>query len=703
MGIVGSAFRVSKKATRVSYRATRTTYRAGKSISKGRVPGVSVGVGALGFGVRVGTRGIRIKSPIAGVSLGSSGFRTTVGVPGIAHLSVRPLKPSAVVGLGPLRAHISRHPGVSFRTGLVGVGVTTQPMFWTHIGAYRVAIPGRFSRGGQRWYEEIDNQWKPHYKRRPPSFLSELHEVIEQAEIAPLEDPFRGLPQIQCPQSGAEALTQNELNELKRNALREAFVNYKYWKVHKLPETLRLSKKLYLDGCSEEKRNRQDEANERAKIIRTAFSKWQKGDVTAQSLVIGATLSIVEPSAFLVDVNNQCVTILVVAPELEDIHPEKPTFTPSGQQTVKKKTKSEIQTAHTDLLFATGLTAANAVAQREKNTPNIRIVVAIRKSTVRNVAELPVVIDYTGPFSSLRSTTGPSVPKNMRRTNLFYLQNSLLNPQPKLQSVLPQFLAQARTDAPAVAFNVTELEDLSSEGFWLEVAAAIDAIPKVGENVAPAPAPSSPTMKPRIQNPVSAVGQGKPSSSRPITPRPIIDMSNLEPPRDIQRPLINMKRAVNVEREEKFLMGMVEQANAAVKTADTDQVLLIMKSFLNRLPQVPAGADDEAELVFLELLDALIVLIDTTMMSDLQHAVSSSNQEVRERFLPMMTELVSMVAVRNSILKFVQKNPSTIQSTLAEQLRLDKLEVRRACWYLDHFDRLVRTKAGSSYRLEVAG
>jgi hypothetical protein len=688
MGIIGSAFRVSTKVTRVSY-------RAGKSISKGRVPGVSVGVGALGFGVRVGTRGIGVRSPIAGVSLGSSGFRTTVGVPGIAHVSVRPLKPSAVVGIGPLRAHLGRHPGVSFRTGLVGVGVTTQPMFWTHIGAYRVALPGRFSSGGQRWYEEIDNQWKPHYKRRPPSFLSELHEVIRQTEIAPLENPFQALPQIQCPQSTADALTQNELNELKKIALREVFINFTFWKVHKLPEALRLSKKLYLNSCSEEAKNRHDEASERAKIIRTAFSKWQKGDVAAQSLVIGATLSIVEPSAFLVDVNNHCVTILVIAPELEDIHPEKPAWTVTGQQTVKKKTKSEIQTAHTDLIFATALTAANAVALREKNVPEIRIVVAIKKSTAQDVSEIPVVIDHTGPLSSLRSSTGPSIPKNMRRQNLFYFQNSLLNPQPKLKSVLPQFLAQARTDAPAIAFNVTEIEDISSEGFWLEVAAAIDAIPTIGESVGPAPVP--PTGNSRIQNPVSTTSRSKQSSARPI-----VDMSNLEPPRDIQRPLISMKRAVNVEREEKYLMGMVEQANMAVKSGDIEQVLLITKSFLNRLPKVPAGADDEAELVFLELIDALIVLIDTPLMSDLQIAVSSSNQEVRDRFFPMMSELISMVAVRNSILKHVKKNPNTIQSELAEVLQLDKLEVRRACWYLDHFDRLVRTKAGNSYRLEIS-
>jgi predicted transcriptional regulator len=107
-------------------------------------------------------------------------------------------------------------------------------------------------------------------------------------------------------------------------------------------------------------------------------------------------------------------------------------------------------------------------------------------------------------------------------------------------------------------------------------------------------------------------------------------------------------------------------------------------------------------LVFLELIDALIVLIDAPLMSDLQIAVSSSNQEVRDRFFPMMSELISMVAVRNSILKHVKKNPNTIQSELAEVLQLDKLEIRRVCWYLDHFDRLVRTKAGSSYRLEIA-
>ena len=693
MGIVRGAFRGATKVSRGTYRATKSTYRAGKSISRGRVPSVSAGVGALGFGVRVGTRGIRLKSPIAGVSLGSSGFRTTVGVPGIAHVSVRPLKPSAVVGLGPLRAHLARHPGVSIRAGLVGMGMTTSPMFWSQIGSYRVAIPGSFSSGYQRWFEEIDNQWRPHYSRRPPSFLSDLHDVIYQTEIAPLEDPFRSIKKIQRPQPSASELTVSELQEIKVATRKEAFKDFRFWNIHKIFETYQNAQSLFLHECSEVAKERKEEARERARIINLAYDRWQKGDLAAQSFVVGASLAIVEPSAFIVDINNQCVTVLVVVSDVDDIHPEKPTFTPSGQKSVKKKTKSERQRTHTDLLFAKAMNAVNVVVQRAINVQQIRIVVAIQDNSVTGIENFRVGIDFKGEASVLKALVGTSVAKNQRYSNLYFFQNSLLTPQPRLSAVLPQHLIRARKDAPAVAYRVNDLNDLSSEGFWLEIAAAIDALPVIGENIGLGGSTNQASVK--VQ-PSSA------PISRPVSGRPIIDMSNIEPPRDIQRPQIAMKRAVIVEREEKYLMGIVDEAKNAVRSANKEAVLQVTKNLLTRLPKVPVGADDEAELVFLELIDALIVLIDTSLMNDLQIAVSASNQSVRNRFFPLLSDLVSMVSIRNSIVNYVKNDSKAIESELSILLQLDELDVRRVCWYLDHFDVLVRTKAGNSYRLEIA-
>ena len=76
--------------------------------------------------------------------------------------------------------------------------------------------------------------------------------------------------------------------ELKKSSRAEAFKDFKFWNIHKIFEILRTSQQLFVESCKEETEARQDEANERAQLIKPAFKKWAGGDLVAQSLVIGA-------------------------------------------------------------------------------------------------------------------------------------------------------------------------------------------------------------------------------------------------------------------------------------------------------------------------------------------------------------------------------------------------------------------------------
>ena len=110
-------------------------------------------------------------------------FRTTVGIPGIATISAKSKRPSVAVGIGPGRLTVSRDPGASLAARYVAVGVTSRPLLWARIGPLRVKVPGQVpGRGQRRWHEELDDQWKPYYERRPPSVSEDLHFLIRDME-----------------------------------------------------------------------------------------------------------------------------------------------------------------------------------------------------------------------------------------------------------------------------------------------------------------------------------------------------------------------------------------------------------------------------------------------------------------------------------------------------------------------------------------
>ena len=209
MGLLGKAVRTSVRTTRG---VTRTSYRAGRSVARGRVPSVSIGGSIMGIGGRIGTRGIGLSTPVARVKAGPGGFRIGTGI-GPVGGSIRPLKPSANIYVGPLALHLAKRSGIFLNTDLFSIGFVARPLIRQRIGERSLAIPGRLAEPGERWHERIDDVWRPHYQRRPPSFLAELHDVITGVESDAIRAAFMTTSPLIRPEVNLAILDSKEISD----------------------------------------------------------------------------------------------------------------------------------------------------------------------------------------------------------------------------------------------------------------------------------------------------------------------------------------------------------------------------------------------------------------------------------------------------------------------------------------------------------
>lgn len=674
--------RASRGVARTTYRTGRTTYRAGKAVSRGRVPNLGVRVGVAGVGVRVGTRGIKVRTPVARASIGSGGIRLTAGKPGIAHLTVNPIKPSATVGVGPIRLNASRHPGLGAKVGLVGVGVTSEPLLVSYIGGSRFSMPGSYVASDSRWYEEIDEQWRREYQRRPPSFVASLHDVISRVEDEARHQPWLPISSLERPTVGISQLSSEELHQIRKASRSEAFKNFKFWKFWSIGRILQDGSELASQRARTEIEARQTEADLLQSLVDTSFKKWTDGNVFARALVLQATFDAEECPAYVLNVSEDQAVILVIGPDLDDIHPEKPAFTNGGAATVKKKTKAERTSVHTDLVIAAALGAGNILARRLNGNPKIRLLVALRSDTASSMSELPVVADLDCTLSDLAETTGPHCNASRRsRANSLVTSNFLK--KPKFLGAYVGSDGVAQNEEPAFLVDVTSGNDLKEATFWIELHQAIELMEDQGK-VASDNLQSSATFEaqyretvPTLDSSIGLLGEEFDTSRR------------------------DELRQSSTELMERRLLEIAKQAELATASGDRAAVRTTISDLTSEIPDVREGADDETELVLLELFDALVVMASDEEIERLNRVIHSAHRSVIGRCSPVLRDIQEHRSIKNQIISLVSEGTDVLQSTIPAKLGRDASVVRRICWYLDHFDFIIRTRKGSSYILTI--
>ena len=156
-----------------------------------------------------------------------------------------------------------------------------------------------------------------------------------------------------------------------------------------------------------------------------------------------------------------------------------------------------------------------------------------------------------------------------------------------------------------------------------------------------------------------------------------------------------------VRGHETALRELLGRAEAAVNSADPAAVVAALGELLRRLPDVPAGADDEAEDVFRILIAPAAVLELTQLRDELARVLPRCVTEVQRRLGPLVADLTAMLHETAFVLEHIRTNPGCLQSKIADALALDKARVRWVMWNLDHFARVTRMKSGSSYLVSM--
>lgn len=473
------------------------------------MPGLSIGGSVAGFGLRVGTRGVGLRTPLGGVKVGSSGFRTTVGVPGVAHLSVAPLKPAATLGLGPLRLRAAKHPGIGISTSLVSVGVTTAPLIWTRVGAFRWGVAGKIQRSDSHWYDDLNDQWRPHYKRRPLHISGELHSIIRDVEAAQAARAFTPVdipsPDVIEPATLSAAARRTDLRSRRRslrratpplalrrrrNTRQQALVDHQSWVAQELAR---------LDI----------EHREAQRLVDEAWQGWRSGDPVTAVLVANAAFAALDAAAVVVEYDGMQATVLVISHAAAEVCPDRPDVTKNGSPTVKKRNKAQLADAIAEAMAGEAVLALRLTRSALRTVGDVRVLIVDHKSAASSLAKARVVATFTHRSSD-------ALPTDRGAMRAFAQQWQAANGTTVRHACPDAFLPAVENES--VATDLSALGDAGKPQFWVDVSVAAAHLRRSGPA---APHQSiAPSVRPAAGGRPTLSSNGRPTAPASANPTP---------------------------------------------------------------------------------------------------------------------------------------------------------------------------------------
>jgi hypothetical protein len=757
MGLLGSAVRVGT-------RATRTTVRAGGSLARGRVPSLGIRLGVGGFGVGIGTRGISLGTPVLSQSIGLSGFQTTLRVPGLAQLSVNPVRPSATAGLGPLRMRISRNPGVGISTGLLSLGVAAKPLAWIDVLGMRVAVPGRLPTPSRPWHEEVDDQWRPYYERRPPAISEQLHDLIRDFEDQGRGVAFRNVLRPTKPLVSMAALAPRETRRHRREANRDALAGVSWRSRRERREARARATAAHAAWEDSERERREADRAKAQEIIDNAFGAWQEGDPLATALVVNAVLAASELPGLVVGAEEGRLSLVVLGIGINDVHPLGPAATPSGYPTVKKRTRAMRAAVYAELLGATTVSVLRAV---QGNLHGVRVIeVAVTApSTTGDLADAPTLAHFE--FGA--SDPLPQSPHDLGD----WMERALVSRARPLERVLPDAMTGSTAD-PAVAVAVTSAAQLDSAVFWTELGALLKELRR-GSLASTAQRPSGERRKTstgrrsRLQTGqdagvgseivvepdertecdtdllmalgdrlfdsrdgpsagllldeaiavldgisvgddagwaveylavaavVTAAGGGDFESADRVVALAVQALGDGDEAAELRERVLEGR--YRLQRDELDALAM--RARGAVDGADIAGIEAVVEELSSLLPQLGDRSVSDVGEVVGHLAIGLVAAGRTDLVDLVHAAATQATPSVVRGLEPRLKRIRSLMRSAERILTHVADTPGCRQAPLGQEIDIDQEQVRLLCWYLAHFGRLRRAKAGNTYTLTL--
>ncbi len=658
-------------------KVARTSARAGGSIARGRVPSLGIRVGVAGFGVGVGTRGISVRTPVLSQSVGLSGFTTTLKVPGVARLSVNPMRPSATVALGPLRFRASRHPGIGISTGLVSLGITTKPLAWIDVLGFRVALPGQLPPRSQPWHEEVDEQWRPYYERRPPGISEQLFDLIQQVEHEGMSIGFSSAPSLVRPSAPLVELLRSEIRKHRKSVRRDARKTVPFRPREKRREALEASEVIHLQWIEEERVKRDAEREEAQASIDRAFVAWESGDPLACVLVANAVLSVAGLPGFLVSGQPDEFTVVVLAPGIDIVHPFRPSVTPSGNPTVKKRSKTDRGDVHADLVGAATIGVVRALSTVLPRSSTLSVAVTLPSGSLANA---PTVAWFDHQLAS-------RLPSADHEFGSWISDRALKRPCP-LVDLLPDAF-DGDTSVPAVAVDVTSQDQLSGVIFWLELDAVLLDIR------------TSPKLPSRSTSQKSRRAvESKPSRLQSAQKEEDRKYEELERKHE---ELERVERKAHLEemRSREHLSTLDSRARVAVEAANLEGIEQVIDELISAIPRLTGEGGYDAASAVDEVSNGIVGSGRVDLIDKIRVASKRAPINIRQPIDSSLDRVVADLQIADQVLSHVSNNPGCRQADLAREIAVEAFRVRTVCWYLNHFGRLSREKMGSSYSLSV--
>lgn len=731
MGLLRGTFRVA------SYTA-RTGIRAGSSIASGRVPSLSIGVGLGGFGARIGTRGVSIRTPIAAQSVGAQGLTSTIRLPGVASLSVNPIRPSAAARLGPIRVRAARNPSVRFGTPLLSLGLSTHPLLTANIGPISLNIPGRMSRPSRPWSEEVDDQWRPYYERRPPSISEQLHVLINQVErdakssLSPIHLDF------ECPQVPLEPITSKQRRAARRDIRKNEIQALGIFALRRRRAARLQIKQLLVHWSNAETERRLRTQSEFQEHVRVTYEEWKAGDPLVSTLVFQTLAQILDLPAFIISAERSKIRLAVFGPRIEDIHPLGPSWTPSGNPTVKKRTKKERDSIWADICGAQITRVGQISKSAFKQDVELEIFTVL-PSNVSEFGQLAVVGKATLPVSQAGFPSGRQAFRN----------GILIRPQRAAR--MQRSLESTNASALAIGISVTSISEIATPSFWIQAHGLKEEVTKTGTRRTAKNALSEPRHRQstitegsiqdltvqierlremdtaevvaneEVLTSIIAFIESLPPSNqdRAMVGEFLVSLASIASTLSDQRSLRRIETLAklhSVKQEEQaeihsFVLGnrvgefeselshSLAQLRKAIDEGELESVCKTCLRLIDQLSEIPLGADDEAEELGWVLIEFLAIAGYRDLLTLVEGSVAKSSPAIQSRFASIIRFGFDIFRMAETIIGHLEMNPGFVQSELADALSLEKSRVRKLCWYLTHFGYISRLPEGRSYRL----
>jgi len=506
-----------------------------------------------------------------------------------------------------------------------------------------------------------------------------LYDLIQQVEYEGMSIGFSSAPAPVRPNAPLVELPRTEIRKHRKSVRRDARNTVPFRPRQQRREALEASEIVHTKWIDEEQAKRVAERKEAQASIDRAFAAWESGDPLACVLVANAVLSVSGLPGFLVSGQPDEFTVVVLAPGIDIVHPYRPSVTPSGNATVKKRSKTDRGDVHADLVGAATIGVVRALSVVLPRSSTLSVAVTLPSDSL---AKAPTVAWFDHQLAS-------RLPSADHEFGSWISDRALKRPCP-LNDLIPDAF-DGDTSVPAIAVDVTSQDQLSGVIFWLE----LDAVLLDIRTSAKLPSRS---ISQKSRRTVES------KSSRLQSAQKETDRKYEELDREYEE-LERVEQEAHLEemRSREHLSTLGSRARVAVEAADLEGIEQVIDELISAIPRLTGDGSYDAASAVDEVSNGIVGSGRVDLIDKIRVASKRAPINIRQAIDSSLDRIAADLRIADQVLSHVSNNPGCRQADLAREIAVEAFRVRTVCWYLNHFGRLNREKLGNSYSLSIPG